>query len=77
VIEDLAVLLRAGGLAPAIYAPPEAVLAVLSLTVGLTVWIDGIWVRWTSGGQAATWPAHDTAGAAVRLIRLARPIASA
>jgi hypothetical protein len=69
---DLAVLLRIRGLVPAVYAPAGAVLAVVSITAGLTAWTDGITLAWRHAGTRTTWPAGDIPGAAVQLARIAR-----
>ncbi|HEY1919995.1 MAG TPA: hypothetical protein VGH27_30860 [Streptosporangiaceae bacterium] len=52
-----------------------ALLAVLSVTGGLTVWCDGVQLCWRRDGITTRWPAGDTEGAATRLAELARPSA--
>ena len=68
----LAALLARHGLTR-IYTAACSVIAVISVTTGLTVWTNGrqLWV--TLGGQRETWPAADTETAAARLAALARP----
>jgi hypothetical protein len=68
----LAALLARHGLTR-IYTAACSVIAVISITTGLTAWTNGrqLWV--TLGGQRETWPAADTETAAARLAALARP----
>jgi hypothetical protein len=55
-----------------IYTAGCQVIAVISVSTGLTVWTNGrqLWV--THGGQRETWPAARIQAAAVRLAELAR-----
>jgi len=50
-------------------------IAVISISAGLTAWTDGrqLWI--TRDGQRETWPAADTHAAAARLAALARSAA--
>jgi hypothetical protein len=56
-----------------IYVAACSVIAVISVTAGLTVWTNGrqLWI--THAGQRETWPAADAEAAAARLAALARP----
>jgi hypothetical protein len=67
----IAALLARHGLTR-IYVAACSVIAVISVTTGLTAWTNGrqLWV--TLGGQRETWPASDTQAAAARLAALAR-----
>ncbi len=71
----LAALLARHGLTR-VYVAACSVIAVISVTAGLTAWTNGrqLWV--TSGGQRETWAAADTEAAAARLAALARRDAS-
>lgn len=72
VIRELIMLLRAHGLTTRMYAAACTLVAVVSITPGLTVWCQGASLRWRHQGQLATWPAGDTEGAAAALAALAR-----
>src|SRR5712691_2785624 len=56
-----------------IYTAACQVIAVISVSAGLTAWTNGrlLWI--TRDGQRETWPAADTRAAAARLAALARP----
>jgi hypothetical protein len=71
VVRDLTTLLRVHGL-DRLYWSASALLAVLSITRGLTVWTDGQHLRWTQHGTRVRLPADDTTAAAERLARLAK-----
>jgi len=68
----LAALLARHGLTR-VYTAACSVIAVISVSAGLTAWTNGrtLWV--TRDGQRETWPAADTEAAAARLAALARP----
>jgi hypothetical protein len=68
----VAALLAGHGLTR-IYTAACQVIAVISVTAGLTAWTNGrqLWV--THGGQQETWPAARAQAAAARLAELARP----
>jgi hypothetical protein len=68
----VAALLAGHGLTR-IYTAACQVIAVISVTAGLTAWTNGrqLWI--THGGQRETWPAARTQAAAARLADLARP----
>ncbi len=70
VIRDLVTLLQAHGL-DQLYWSACTLLAVLSITPGLTVWTDGHHLTWNHHGTPTTWPAHDTHQAAEQLAHLA------
>ncbi|HEY1920797.1 MAG TPA: hypothetical protein VGH27_34945 [Streptosporangiaceae bacterium] len=72
VARELVTLLRAQGLSH-LYWSACAMLAVLSVSGGLTVWCDGVHLCWRRDGTTTRWPAEDTEGAATRLAELARP----
>jgi hypothetical protein len=76
VARELTTLLRAEGLSR-LYWSASHLLAVLSVTSTLTVWSDGLHLRWRHDGTTTTWPAHDTSGAAAHLAGLARATAPA
>lgn len=59
-----------------IYTAACSVIAVISVSYGLTAWTNGriLWV--TRAGQRETWPAAAAEAAAARLAALARPAAS-
>lgn len=69
VLRDLVTLLRGYGLVR-LYWTACAVRGVLSLP-RVTVWCDGRFLTWQHEGTEATWPAHDTEGAARQLAVLA------
>jgi hypothetical protein len=71
VARDLATLLRSHGL-DRLYWSACALIAVISIAPGLTVWTDGHHLTWTQRGTATTLPAGDTHEAAEHLARLAR-----
>src|SRR5439155_15274173 len=56
-----------------IYTAACSIIAVISVSYGLTAWTNGriLWV--THAGQRETWPAAGTETAAARLAALARP----
>lgn len=58
-----------------IYTAASAKLAVISVTVDLTVWTNGHQFWCTHHGQRLTWPAADLEDAAARLAALTRPAA--
>jgi hypothetical protein len=71
VLRALADLLRAAGIRR-IYGSACAILGVLSIHYGLTVWTDGRRLWWDCDGDQATWPATDPDGAARILTALSR-----
>jgi hypothetical protein len=70
IARELTTLLRGHGLHQ-LYWSACALLAVLSVAPGLTVWTDGHHLTWTHHGTRTTLPAHDTTQAATHLARLA------
>ena len=56
-----------------IYTATTYKFAVISVTVGLTVWTDGQRLWCTQAGQRHTWPAAEMQAAAVGIAALARP----
>ena len=58
-----------------IYTAASEKFAVISVTVGLTVWTNGHHIWCTHDSQRHNWPATDTETAATRLAVLARPAA--
>ncbi|HEX4101802.1 MAG TPA: hypothetical protein VHY21_14895 [Pseudonocardiaceae bacterium] len=70
VVRELVTLLRTHGL-QRLYWSGCALIAVISITNGLTVWTDGRYLTWTSHGTRTTLPAHDTHTAAEHLAHLA------
>jgi hypothetical protein len=71
VVRELVTLLRAHGI-DRLYWSGCALIAVISITNGLTVWTDGRYLTWTHQGTPATLPAHDTHTAAEHLAHLAK-----
>lgn len=73
IARELATLLQSHGLTR-LYWSACALLAVISVTPGLTVWLltDGHYLTWTRHGTLTTIPAHDTHSAAEHLAHLAR-----
>ena len=65
-------LLAGYGLAR-IYTAACQLIAVISVSAGLTAWTNGRQVWITHGGQRETWPAARAQAAAARLAELARP----
>jgi hypothetical protein len=70
----LAALLARHGLTR-IYVAACSVIAVISVSYGLTAWTNGRLLWFTRAGQRETWPAADTQAAAARLASLDRPAA--
>ncbi len=68
----IAALLARHGLTR-VYVAAYSVIAVISVSDGLTAWTDGRRLWWIAGGQPCTWPAADPEGAAARLAALAAP----
>jgi hypothetical protein len=68
----VAALLAGHGLTR-IYTAACHLIAVISVSTGLTAWTNGrqLWI--THDGQRETWPAARTQAAAARLAELARP----
>jgi hypothetical protein len=58
-----------------VYVAACSVIAVISVSYGLTAWTNGRLLWFTRAGQRETWPAADTEAAAARLAALARPAA--
>ena len=56
-----------------IYTATTDKFAVISVTLGLTVWTDGRLLWCTQAGQRRTWPAADMEAAAAGVAALARP----
>ena len=56
-----------------IYVAACSVIAVISVSYGLTAWTNGRLLWFTRAGQRETWPAADTEAAAAHLAALARP----
>lgn len=56
-----------------IYTAACHLYAVISVTIGLTVWTNGGQLWWDHHGQPRTWPAADPEGAAAHLATLAAP----
>ena len=71
VMRDLVTLLRGHGLRR-VYWSACAVVAVVSVAAGVTVWTDGRVLRCLIGGDTRQWPTWDTTGAAADLAALAR-----
>jgi hypothetical protein len=70
VMRALADLLRADGITR-LYGAACAMLGVLSIAYGLTIWTDGRRLWWDRDGDQTTWPATDPDGAARILAALA------
>jgi hypothetical protein len=70
IVRELATLLRGHGL-DQLYWSACALLAVISVAPGLTVWTDGRHLTWTRHGTTTTVPVDDTSQAAQHLARLA------
>ena len=68
----MAALLARHGLTR-IYVAACSVIAVISVSYGLTAWTNGRLLWFTRAGQRETWLAADTEAAAARLAALARP----
>jgi hypothetical protein len=68
----MAALLARHGLTR-VYVTACSVIAVISVSYGLTAWTNGRLLWFTRAGQRETWPAADTQAAAARLAALARP----
>ena len=68
----LAAMLARHGLTR-IYTAACHLIAVISVSDGLTAWTNGRIVWITREGQRETWPAADTQAAAARIAALARP----
>jgi hypothetical protein len=71
ITRELTTLLRTHGLSR-LYWSACAILAVISIAPGLTVWCDGRYLTWTQHGTRTTILAHDTCTAAEHLAHLAR-----
>jgi hypothetical protein len=71
IARELATLLQSHGLTR-LYWSACALLAVISVTPGLTVWTDGHHLIWTDHGTRTSLPAHDTHHAAEHLAHLAK-----
>jgi hypothetical protein len=71
VLRTLADLLCAAGITR-LYGSACAVLGVLSIAYGLTVWTDGRRLWWDRDGAQASWPAADPEGAARILATITR-----
>lgn len=69
-LRALAAQLRAQGITQ-LYGSACALLGVLSVAYGLTVWTNGRLLWWQTGSNEATWPAADPEGAARALTALA------
>jgi hypothetical protein len=76
VLRTLADLLRTRGITR-LYGSACAMLGVLSVAYGLSVWCDGRQLWWHRDGERTTWPARDPDGAASLLIELAQDPGSA
>jgi hypothetical protein len=70
IARELVTLLRGHGL-DQLYWSACALLVVLSVAPGLTVWTDGSHLTWTRHGTITTLPADDTIAAASHLAHLA------
>ena len=69
--------LRTGHGLTRIYTAACQLIAVISVTAGLTAWTNGHQIWCTHAGQHYTWPAADIDAAAGALALLARPAAGA
>src|SRR6516162_3789348 len=69
---DLAGFLARYGLR--VYTADCQMLAVISVTAGLTVWTNGRVLWWHHAGCTTAWPAADPGGAAARLAQAAQSL---
>jgi hypothetical protein len=67
-LRALAAQLRTAGLTR-VYGSACALVGVLSVSYGLTVWTDGRVFWWRREDQEIRWPAADPGGAARQLLR--------